>query len=359
MQNNTNKTIWRRVGIIVVLLPFCFFFPFILLIVGWLIWTIFQDVMTPSITPVPPPTTWRDVNAEDSDWLNQFCSGCESPAEEAFVLAMVEAFNLKPDNGKLACPDLTLEMQVSVGHYRFDFLANGRQVIEIDGAAWHSSPEQKERDRIRDEYSVERGYRVVRIAAETVFNAPDKAIEQVKTALKETPVFTKPFKQKPAAPMKRVSFIEVLEDINRHVEITSIKQTTLASFKSAISTEQILLEALVSEVDFEIKSEIHLKTMPSSAKELYESSRARIKVLLEDCDTQKSSLAEIYCWKEINKPSEVNDRETQEQIERECQTTLVQRNLRLEQLSQRCIVEPEFGHLFRRKLEKFIIRQLS
>lgn len=175
-----NKTIWCRVWIIVFLLLVSFFFPYTLLVIGWLIWTIYDDLNSPVITQVSPAPTWRDVKTDDNDWLSKFCEGCESPAEEQFLLAMVRAFNLKPASGKLISPTLTLEMQVNVGRYRFDFLANGRQVIEIDGAAWHSSHEQIERDRIRDEYSVDQGYRVLRIPAKVVFNTPDKAISQVK-----------------------------------------------------------------------------------------------------------------------------------------------------------------------------------
>lgn len=224
MQENKNKTIWRRVGIIAFLLPVSFFLPFTLLVIGWLIWTIYEDLNTPIITSVPPAPTWRDAKTDDNDWLSKFCAGCESPAEEQLLLAMVRAFNLKPASGKLISPTLTLEMQVSVGRYRFDFLANGRQVIEIDGAAWHSSPEQIECDRIRDEYSVEQGYRVLRIPAKVVFNTPDKAISQVKAAIAETQHYTRPVKPKPVAQRKSLSqhlsaFSDGLTALDRNISI--------------------------------------------------------------------------------------------------------------------------------------------
>lgn len=353
MPDNKNKTIWRRVGIILVLLPVCFFFPFILLIIGWLIWTLYEDLKTPTITPIPLSSTWRDIKADDNDWLSKYCSGCESPAEEAFLRAIVMAFNLKPDSGKLVSPSLTLEMQISVGNYRFDFVANGRQVIEIDGASWHSSPEQIERDRIRDEYSVKQGYSVLRIPAKIVFNTPSIAIDQVKAALVGTPNYTIPVKQKPVEPGKRLSFLGVVEDMNRSVYCASVKQSVLADVKSVINAEQILLEALVSEVESEIGIETRIKALSPSERRLYENNRARLEALLKSDDISTPSREDIFQWKEIIKPSPVDDVEIQEKIEKEYQRYIDERNLRLAKLSQRCTNDQAFGLRFRHKLEKF------
>jgi very-short-patch-repair endonuclease len=351
VQDNKNKTIWRRIGIIAVLLPVCFFFPFMLLVIGWLIWTIYQDLKTPSVISVPPAPTWRDVKAGDEDWLSQFCTGCESPAEEQFLRAMVTAFNLTPDNGKLISPTLTLEIQVSVGNYRFDFLANGRQVIEIDGAAWHSSPEQKERDRIRDEFSVGEGYSVLRIPAKVVFNTPDQAISQVKDAIAATPRYTRPVKPQSAAPRKSFSqHLSTIADgvnaLDRFVDVASTKQKALAEFKSAIRTEQMLLEALVSETERDISRD----AMPPLARKNYENLKAKLEA--QDDGNVKVSREEIYRWKTIIQPAPNDDLEIQGQIEREYQHEMVQRHLRMTQLKQRCANDPDFARRFRLKVEE-------
>ncbi|RVJ49451.1 DUF559 domain-containing protein [Sinorhizobium meliloti] len=173
VQDKVDKTFWRRIGLTVFLLPVCFFFPLALIAVGILAWSIYEDLKPSKYPDLPPARTWRDAKPEDDDWLTLFCEGCESPAEEQFLRALVKEFVLKPDNGVLKSPKLTLAMQVKVANYRYDFLANGRQVIEVDGADYHSSPEQVERDRIRDEHSVHRGYKVLRIPAIVVFKTPD------------------------------------------------------------------------------------------------------------------------------------------------------------------------------------------
>ena len=72
---------------------------------------------------------WQTVDADAENWLDIFCKGCESPAEEAFLRKMVAEFNLKPKSGMLVSPDLVLEMQVPYKRYRFDFVVNGRQII--------------------------------------------------------------------------------------------------------------------------------------------------------------------------------------------------------------------------------------
>lgn len=346
-----NKTIWRRVGFIVVLLPVCFFFPFMLLVIAWLIWTLYQDLKTPSIIPVPPAPTWRDAKADDKDWLVKFCAGCESPAEERFLLAMVRAFDLKPARAKLVSPSLTLEMQVNVGHYRFDFLANGRQVIEIDGAAWHSSPEQIERDRIRDDYSLEQGYKVLRIPAKLVFDAPDQAIHRVKTALALTPHFTRPVKPPSLAPRKSLSrylnaFAEGVAALDRHVTIASTKHSTMADFKLAISTEQMLLAALVSEVEHDIR----IEEMPLLARKNYEVIKAKLET--QQGRVGKASRHEVYCWKEIIKPPPVNDAEIQAQIERTYQNDMEERQQRLALLKERCSNDPVFNKRLRTKMDE-------
>ena len=81
--------------------------------------------------------------------------------------------------GGIAHADIRLDMQVKVDNYRLDFVANRTFIIEIDGAAWHSSPEAVERDRVRDAAMVAKGYKVLRIPAKVVLNTPKEAVRRV------------------------------------------------------------------------------------------------------------------------------------------------------------------------------------
>jgi len=110
----------------------------------------------------------------------------ESPAETAFFNAMVSAFNLKVRDGKLEGDDgLKMDMQVQVMSYRLDFLVDKRLVVEIDGAAWHSSPEAVERDSKRDAALGGAGYHILRIPAKYPLYSPEVAIERIHKAREE------------------------------------------------------------------------------------------------------------------------------------------------------------------------------
>ncbi|POW59044.1 hypothetical protein C3408_05605 [Candidatus Pantoea alvi] len=190
-----DRDFWVRISWLVVLLPLCFMFPLLLfaviLVIMGLCKHFTKDSFDKKINNQKQiqQLSWLNATPED-DWYDLFMAECESPAEEQFLAAMIRELNLKPSAGKLVCSLLTLEMQVRSPPYRFDFLVNGRQVVEIDGAAWHSSPEQVERDRIRDKISLERGYRVLRIPAKVVFRTPNEAVRRVKATLTETPFYT-------------------------------------------------------------------------------------------------------------------------------------------------------------------------
>lgn len=141
--------------------------------------------LPPAKPPEPSPEYRIDLRAraEDAKWRSVIEEQSESPAETAFVDAMIEAYHLLPRLGSLVGQGLKLDFQVKEGPYRVDFLADGWLVIEIDGAAWHSSPEAQVRDRQRDEFLENLGYTVVRIPAKVVFNNPAEAVRRVRSAL--------------------------------------------------------------------------------------------------------------------------------------------------------------------------------
>jgi very-short-patch-repair endonuclease len=66
---------------------------------------------------------------------------------------------------------IEVETQVPIGPYRADILLDddGRKlVIECDGAAFHNSREQVERDKRRDRYCTAQGYAVMRFTGSEI-----------------------------------------------------------------------------------------------------------------------------------------------------------------------------------------------
>lgn len=153
----------------------------LLLVVAFVVWH-FIPQRDPN---QPSPRFRKEMRAVGSDpnWSRFIEEHCESPAETAFLRAMIEAYDLTPVGGSLAGKGLRLDFQVEEGGYRTDFLADRWLVIEIDGAAYHSSAEAIARDRVRDEYFESLGYSVVRIPAKVVFNRPKEAVQRVRSAL--------------------------------------------------------------------------------------------------------------------------------------------------------------------------------
>lgn len=68
---------------------------------------------------------------------------------------------------------------------RLDFRVAGTQVIiEADGYAWHSTPEDFERDRARDNALIARGFRVLRWTWAAVRDGPDVLLMQLHETLR-------------------------------------------------------------------------------------------------------------------------------------------------------------------------------
>jgi len=84
-----------------------------------------------------------------------------------------------------------LRRQVRCGQYRLDFgLVRHRfgrpavkLAIEIDGWLYHSTPEQKERDRKRQEYCEARGWQFIRFTGSEVYRDPVGCVERCKREL--------------------------------------------------------------------------------------------------------------------------------------------------------------------------------
>lgn len=146
-------------------------------------WGLYSELTAPKQEHI---TTRWTVSPTDPDWKSYFLQSCESPAETAFLEAMITAYDLQPEAGKLRGGGLTLDPQYGVPpytpfpKYRLDFLANDWLDIEIDGAEYHSSEEAIASDRIRDEFMRARGWDVLRIPAKVVFRSPQEAVRRVR-----------------------------------------------------------------------------------------------------------------------------------------------------------------------------------
>lgn len=157
-----------------------FAFPISFGLAALIAWSIYEDLTEPVSKEPPRPNKLVTLTEEDEEWPRLFRLACESPAEVAFLDAMVSSFDLKPDKGRLSGGGLTLQMQVPVASYRLDFLVDKGLVVEVDGARWHSSPEAIERDAERDKVLRSKGYEVLRIPAKTTLYKPDETIALVR-----------------------------------------------------------------------------------------------------------------------------------------------------------------------------------
>lgn len=176
-------------ALLCILLGFLFFPLFIL--GGLIIWSIFADVAEAPAQRAQQAEL--DARANEPVSVEDIRMACDSPAEEAFLDAMVSAHSLQPGPGAIVGKGLRLRSQVAMGNlkiystftaaqYRADFLIDEKLVVEIDGAAYHSSPEAVERDRQRDDDMRRDGYSILRIPAKVVFQDPADAVARVDLA---------------------------------------------------------------------------------------------------------------------------------------------------------------------------------
>lgn len=201
--------------------------------------------------PTPSPRFRRDLraNAGDADWKRFVEEHCESPAETAFLTAMIEAHGLLPRDGSLHASGLKLDLQVGEGRYRVDFLANDWLVIEIDGAAWHGSEAAQARDRQRDAYFEGLGYSVLRIPAKTVFTDPGEAVRRVASALAMG-------KREIARPVQESGFARLGKtmsglaratgEMNDYVTRQRAIQAALRDARQTVSLERTIIDSAIS-----------------------------------------------------------------------------------------------------------------
>lgn len=238
-----------------------FFFPLSFGLAALIAWSIYSDVTAPLIEVPSREEKLKELTTADEGWLHSFHDLCESPAETAFLDAMVFAYDLKPEKGFLSGGGLKLQMQVPVSRYRLDFLVDGILIVEVDGAAYHSSPEAVERDRIRDASMKGAGYEVLRIPAKITLYSPEIAVERVRTARMEAIVTVRKW-QAEEAKRKELKLQEIKDSFRPSQIASSLKD-------AAITVERALNEmnAYVSREHKKLKERERLEMEQKAADE--------------------------------------------------------------------------------------------
>ncbi|WP_242122371.1 endonuclease domain-containing protein, partial [Sphingomonas lacusdianchii] len=232
----------------------------------------------------------RHVFASESDtnWRANFHANTESPAEVAFINAMIDGFDLRPKHGALFSDALRLDLQVEQGHYRADFMINHWLVVEIDGAAWHSSDEAKANDARRDVYFESLGYTTLRIPAKTALYQPHNATSSVRMALAKgkRPVL------ETVAPAPRSGFLRLAEtgslmakalsEVAEHSSQSVAVQRALEPARLAFHFEKLMIEKAIEAVERDRRTEAYLDTEEKRAS--FDAFSARLQQRLAELD---------------------------------------------------------------------------
>lgn len=115
--------------------------------------------------------------------LEDFYKCCDSPAEEAFLDVLVRHYSLKPTDDCLMGQGITVELQFPIDKCRADFLINDCLIVEIDGAAYHSSKDARARDTRRDKFIRRQGFHILRIPAKYPLYQHSATINKVRRAI--------------------------------------------------------------------------------------------------------------------------------------------------------------------------------
>ncbi len=188
---------------------------------------------------------------DDPDWRGAFIPFCESPAEEAFLKAMIAQCELAPSEGLLVSPGIQLNLQQTIDCYRADFVVNDLLVVENDGEAYHGSPEAQARDRKRDDFMQGKGYVVLRIPAVVALRNPADAVGRVRAAL-ASPIGPQADRNVPPNPPKRRSAGEWIDTVsngidkfNHGVRVGVARDASIKSLQEAADAEADAVENVV------------------------------------------------------------------------------------------------------------------
>lgn len=266
-------------------------FPFLFLPAAFVGWTIIHEMQEPPQKLEEWVPNRYSTTADDPDWINYFLQLCESPAETAFLEAMIVAYNLTPNKGALSGNGLTIELQVEMKPYRTDFLVNKWLVVEIDGAAYHSSPQAIARDKVRDEFMQEGGYSVLRIPAKVVFDTPDEAVHRVRSTIaRGNQVAEEQKAKKQSEPKKKITLMSILDSVNstvaevqKHASLSLAVDKANQGYMAAFHAERLAIEKSIENAESEIKLNEFL-SQSEAHRESYLNAYARYKELLRNPD---------------------------------------------------------------------------
>ncbi len=288
MDDAHKQAIIIRGAITVVLVFAGFEFPLVWIAAAFFAYTTFQAF--PDAEPQTPESMYltrqSTMTADDPEWREYFLAACESPAETAFLEAMIEGYDLKPEKGILVGGEIELDMQTEYKPYRLDFLVNKWLVVEIDGAEWHSSPEAVERDGIRDEFFRSKGFAVLRIPAKVVFQKPTEAVNRVRAAIANgRPAQKVAAKAAPISVAKTFAnsmsaFEKFMDDVDAHVTRKKAIQEALGPSRQTFDTEKMVINSGLENARKAIALEDELSANPNLRKH-YEKYDAEFEALLE------------------------------------------------------------------------------
>jgi very-short-patch-repair endonuclease len=116
----------------------------------------------------PDPQPIRELN---QSLLVSERNKCESPIERRLYDA-------------LAFRGYAVTSQVPCGKYRIDLALIGPRIaIECDGKAYHSTPKAKARDRRKDKYLKDNGWRVLRFSGRMITRDLGKVLQRIETEI--------------------------------------------------------------------------------------------------------------------------------------------------------------------------------
>lgn len=293
MHKNTNTpNVEFRVGLTVVLCLAGFFSPYFFILALLVGCSLFEGDHNLSSENDTCLTCRYTATSADINWERFFLEACESPAESAFLEAMIQYYGLIPSRGILCGNGLTLDLQVKMPPYRADFVVDRWLVVEIDGAAYHSSPEAIARDKKRDEVMNSRGYSVLRIPAKIVLYSPSKAMQIVRSAIAKGNEYNIVHQIKKEEEQSKCtndmslhsaasSFMNFISDLNEYVSVQSIVQKENKDLLLAFHAEKLAIETSIEHALREIEIE-KLISKDEQTREMYFESYARMSKIIDD-----------------------------------------------------------------------------
>lgn len=111
----------------------------------------------------------------DHRWL-AYAHGLLDKTDSYTEAVLLEAFLTK-------YADWRVEPQFHLGGFRYDFRFEFRLLVECDSIAWHSTPQQLERDAWKDQTAKHNGFAILRLTGRQILRYPDRCAEHIATAI--------------------------------------------------------------------------------------------------------------------------------------------------------------------------------